>query len=172
MNYIVDDIGLVVAKIRDSDAADPLAPYYMYGHVTEINQRLLLKDKDMVEKYRKYPLVVLNMDIAEESRNGMWHYNLNIAILNYTDRKLNAEQRMAQVFKPILYPIYDDLMVNLKKVGKFSWKPYTLYPPHTKIDRPFWGNKQGGGNVENILSDPIDAIEIVNLKISQSITNC
>lgn len=172
MIYIVDQIGEVVDAMR---VAPALTPYYMYGHRGEINSRLLEKDQDKVFKYQKYPLVALRMDIAEVQTNGVWHFDLNIAILDSTVKDYNAEERMSNVFKPVLYPLYESFLMKLSESGIFFWdnRLESTYPPHTKFDRPFWGTPGNEGNVKNIFSDPLDAIELVNLKInSRQRFNC
>lgn len=174
MIYIVDSIGEVVQSMR---LAGHLDPYYMYGHRVEINNRLTEMDQDKVFKYQKYPLIALRMDIPEVQTNGVWHFDLNVAIMTMTEKDLNAQERMTQVFKPILYPLYQNFIQKMQSCGLFFW-PNQLeneYPPHTKIDRPFWGVTGAGneGNVKNIFSDPLDAIELVNLKInSRQRFNC
>lgn len=149
-----------------------LMPFFMAGHRMEIANRLTAKDKDKVFKYQKYPLIALRMDIQESVANGIWSYSLNIAILNYADKKLNAEERMEKVFKPVLYPIYERFMEELRNSSKFFWKGNQDYPEHTVILRPFWGTENQEGNVKNIFNDPIDAIEITGLKLNQRVKNC
>lgn len=149
-----------------------LMPFFMAGHRMEISKRLTDKDKDKVFKYQKYPLIALRMDIQESVAKGIWSYSLNIAILNHADRKLNAEERMEKVFKPVLYPIYERFMEELRNSTKFFWSGNRDYPEHTVILRPFWGIENQEGNVKNIFNDPLDGIEIVNLKLNQRVKNC
>lgn len=148
-----------------------LMPFYMFGHRLEISKRLTEKDKDKVYKKQKYPLIALRMDIQESVSKGVWSYTLNLAIINYTDKKWNAEERMENIFKPVLYPIYERLMRELQFSGLFFWPGNQDYPEHTKIDRPFWGTENQEGNVKNIFNDPIDAIEILGLKLNQRSKN-
>lgn len=171
MNYIVDDIGTVVAALR-SDVDGP--PFYMYGHVLEINNRLKERNKDIVNKDRRYPLIALRLDIAEPLRDDVYQYSLNMAIITVTQPGYNAEERMANVFKPKLYPLFQLLMKQFQKSGLFMWPVGIDMPEHTKIDRPFWGEgyTQGStgnapGSTKQLFDDPVDAIEIVNLKLNQ-----
>jgi len=175
---IVDIMGQVIDTVRansfdltfNETFSGPGAPFYMYGHRREIANTLLQMDEDSVNKYRKYPLFALRMDIAEEVEDGMVEYNMNIAILDYTKPEYSAAERYEHVFKPFLYPLYE-LFMDALKIHKFYWKGD--YPPHTKIDRPFWGvteNVQRGvsnGNDGYIFNDPLDAIEIVNLRVKR-----
>ena len=187
--YIVDDIGAVVARMRGLNSASYgadmatylasknmtaanqlLAPFYMYGHRLEIANELKKMDNDKVYKYQKYPLVALRLDIAEPYSDGIVELDLNIALLCFTDKGWNAEERMTNVFKPVLYPMYYRFMDELFKSGLFFWEGKV--PPHTKIDRPFWGVESSEGNTKYIFSDPLDAIEILNLKIKKNFKNC
>ncbi len=147
-------------------------PYYLYGHRTEISDRLLEKDQDKVQKYKKYPLIALKLDTPETVNEGLWHYDLNIAILAYTDKNYNTEERYTNVFKPVLYPLYESFLKELRNAGMFMWPDEQEFPPHVKIDRPYWGTESKEGNVKQFFNDPLDAIELVNLKFSKRIKNC
>lgn len=173
MNYIVDDIGIVVAAMRPFGSVNPsLTPYYMYGHRLEIAARLSEKDKDQVYKYQKYPLVALRLDTAEQHHDGVIDYNLNIVIVQFTQKQYNAEERYANVIKPILYPLYYSFMQKLTESGLFQWGSGLKEPVHTKIDRPYWGTAGPEGNVKNIFNDPLDGIELINLKVSREKNKC
>lgn len=143
-----------------------LMPFYMFGHPVEIAKRLVDKDKNR-QSAQKYPLIALRMDIQETVSKGIWSYSLNLLIANYNDKKWNAEERMENIFKPVLYPIYERFMQELQNSGLFFWPGNLDYPEHTKVDRPFWGTESQQGNVKNIFNDPIDAIEIIGLKVNQ-----
>jgi len=180
MNYAVDDIGKVVAAMRNDpelvalfgDELAGMAPFYLYGHRLDIANRLLQKDNDKVYKYQKYPLIALIMDFPEQIDQGMSKYTLHIVILHSTDPNYTTDDRYTWVFKPILYPLYLKFMEYLRKVGKYTWMGDMQYPPHTKIDRPFWGTVYDQGNAAYIFNDRLDAIELSDLKLSKTIKNC
>ena len=175
MNYVVDDIGAVVAAMRGDELIDNqfddslagLVPFYLYGHRLDIANRLLIKNNDAVYKEQKYPLVALFMDFPEQVADGMQKYNLHVVIFHLTDANYTIEDRYTKVFKPILYPLYLNFMQSLRKVGKFTWSGDQGYPPHTKIDRPYWGKVYSEGNAAYIFNDRLDALEISDLKISE-----
>lgn len=172
-NFIVDDIGSVVAAMRPFGTVNPtLTPYYMYGHRLEIAARLSEKDKDSVYKYQKYPLVALRLDTPEVEHDGVIDYNLNIVIVEFTKKNYNAEERYVNVIKPILYPLYNLFIKKLIESGLFMWGPGLKTPPHTKIDRPYWGTAGPEGNIKSIFNDELDGIELMNLKISREINKC
>jgi hypothetical protein len=191
-NYIVDDIGAIVAKVRETwvtadstlitadstrlTADGGSAPYYMYGHKLEVAKDLLKKDKT----YQKYPLVYLVMDFPETKQNRILSCTLNIGLIAFTKQEYNASQRYQNVFKPVLYPLYRKFMEELFKSDLFFWdgKDDQVTPEHTKIDRLFWGvdgeqNQTGQKKNSKYIfnQDPLDCIEIVGLKLNQSIKN-
>ena len=194
MNYVVDDIGTVVAMLRGldkikynlplygqpmldyldaqgaTDANIALMPFYDYGHRREIAQRLTEKDSaDAPFKYQKYPLIALRLDTEEDHSDGVIRYNLNLAIIASTEVTYSAGQRYEKVFKPVLYPIYEQFLKALGDSGLFWWDANRDEPPHTKVDRLFWGTAGAEGNESKIFNDNLDAIEILNLRINQSI---
>lgn len=155
---IQDDIRDVVDRMAEECGKEI---YYLYGHRLEIAKRLTEKNADMIEKYRKYPLVALNMDISENHLGtGTVEYDLNLIILDFTDRNYTSEDRDQNVFQPVLEPLYQLFLKSLRDVSEFDW--VGLVPPHTKILRPFWGSLDPQSN---IFSDPLDGIEITNLKL-------
>lgn len=173
MNFIVDDIGTVVAAMRPFGTINPtLTPYYMYGHREEIANRLKEKENDAVFKYQKYPLVALRLDVAESVHDGLIDFTLNVAIVAFTSKTDDAEKRYQNVFKPVLYPLYESFLKQLKLSGLFMFGKGLSVPSHTKIDRPFWGIPAVEGNVKYIFNDPLDAIELTNLKLTQPIKKC
>jgi len=165
-NIIVDDIGTVVAAMQTGGV-----PYYMYGHRLEISNRLTEKGKGKSLKYQKYPLVALRMDFAEDLEGDVIHLKLNIAFIASTEKEYTTEQRYNNVFKPVLYPLYESFLEKLRFSGLFTWPAADgLNPRHTKFDRPFWGTIQGiEGTDKYIFNDPLDAIEIVDLQINKNI---
>ena len=185
MIYIVDDIEAVVNNVRDRwlamdstlilmsskaitmDGGGP--PYYMYGHRLEIANRLALKGKDSSAKFKKYPMFALRLDVVEKIVGDMAQFTLNIAIVHATKIQYTAPERYENVFKPILYPLYNLFMEELRNTGGFWWQGPQTRPPHTKIDRPFYGTVGAEGNTKNIFSDPLDAIEIIDLQVSKRI---
>lgn len=175
MDSIVDLIRDVVASIpaiqaiQDAYPKGNGKPYYMAGHLGEIRNRLLNKTKDKIEKYEKYPLIILRLDTPETIISNMCYYNLNVIIVTQTEKQINAEERTEAIFEPILYPLYNLFMQWIVESGEFTWDGDPAMPEHVKIDRPYWGTIAADMNDKNEMPDPLDAIEIVNLKINRVI---
>lgn len=148
-----------------------LMPFYEPGHRLAIANSLIVKDKDVVFKYQKYPLGALRMDIQEEVSNGMIHYRMNLVLLALTKHEYTYAQRLETVFKPILIPLYERFISELGKVGVFSW-PKGKVPEHKRFLRPYWGAQYNEGNKEFLFADPLDAIEIIDLEISAQEQKC
>jgi hypothetical protein len=165
---IEDMMGDVVAKMRNLANVD--TPYYQYGHIAEISDILKNMEGDPVNRERKYPLIILRLDNPGEVEDEIVKWNLNIAICSYTNEGYRAHERLASVFKPVLFPLYDRFFEALTLSKHFFWDG--KYPKHTKVDRYFWGTTSGFRNSKLIFDDPIDAIELINLKINSRIKTC
>lgn len=169
MRYIQDDIGTVVAAMRDGGDV----PYYMYGHRLEIARALKAKDSNPEEKNAKYPLIALRFDIPESEDGGYVQYkDINIIIVDFTNKNYSAAERFTNVIKPVLVPLYDKFMLELRNSGLFTWPNYQKLPKHQRIFRPFWGTPGEERNEKYIFSDPLDAIEIVGLEINSTNKKC
>jgi hypothetical protein len=169
MNYIVDDIRTIVKRMNEnSPFKNPQREmYYLYGHRQYIANTLLEQDNDRVYKHRKYPLVALRLDTVE--RHGdLIEYSLNIGFFEFSIKE-DIDKRYDKVFKKTLYPMYESFLTELNDSGLFEWPGFLVRPPHVKIDRPFWGTEGKEGNTAYIFNDPLDAIEILDLKINQTI---
>jgi len=175
--FIGDDIGTVVAAMRTVIDGPP---YFMYGHRTEIASRLRELAKYKTTQEKRYPLIALRVDIPGEVVGNVKVFNsLNIGIITVTDRGYNAEERMANVIKPILYPLYYQFLRGLKTSGLFMWPKGQKFPDHVPIERFFWGVGYTGagagaepGSTKELFDDPVDAIEIVNLKLNTTFKTC
>jgi hypothetical protein len=167
-NYIIESIESIVTSLQVNGI-----PNFLYGHRKEINNRLLEQNTITTKKEIRYPCIALRLDIPEFIKDGMIEVKLNIAILSYTDKGYYAPERIENVYKPVLYPLYNSFMEALVNSGLFTWdhKLDGTMPEHTKVDRMYWGIAQGEGNVSNIFSDPLDAIELIDLKLKTRI-NC
>lgn len=174
MRDITQDIGTVVNRMRDFQQIEG-APFYFFGSRLEISNRLIAMDKDPINKSKKYPLIMLRLDVPELVSDGVVTYTLNIVMAAPTKKTYIAEQRMENVIRPVLMPMYESFFAELKKCRLFMW-PYGLgqgeKPKHTRIVRPFWGVTGPEGNQRYIFNDPLDAIEIFNLEVKQDLNKC
>lgn len=169
MTPIVELIGGVVAKVNTA-VLPKLQAYqstiigvnYLYGHPVEIANTLVEWSKGNDNK--KYPLIALLQDFPETMGTvGIdADVTLRVLIANRTQNTYKAAKRYEVNFKPILYPVYEEFIKQLKRSG------FTIgyNNPHTKIDRLYWGTDTFFGNgAANQLNDYADCIEIQNLKL-------
>ena len=130
-----------------------LEPFFMFGHRREISNRLLMKDKDNVFKYQKYPLFALRLPIVQNVVQDVNDVSLNIAILAFTDKNYRAQERYDNVIDPILFPLYTEFLVKVQD----SFELMNLGPSdHQKVDRLFYGINALEGNEAYIFNDPLD----------------
>jgi hypothetical protein len=100
--------------------------------------------------------------------------SLNIIICHQTEGDYKVAERMPNVFKPVLYPIYYSLIKQLTKHNlTFAASPDLV--SHDKYDRAFWGTSKlvgGGGTDRSMLNDFVDAIELQNLQLKIDYQPC
>ena len=148
---------------------------YIHGHFLEVIETLRQQDQNPDQRKDKYPLVILVQDFAEQ-RNGNFQdpypeLTLRMAICYHTLSDYKDYTRYQKTFKPVLYPIYQELINQLAVSPEFFVdSPYNI--AHTKKDRPFWGKEELYGNSANKLDDYLDAIELNPLKIRQNLSVC
>lgn len=139
--------------------------HFMYGTRMEINKRLLAKKN----RYDKYPLIVLYTPVIGEDRDGMMHYDLTLSILDYTKKISDAEKRVAEVFSPVLFPLYKTF-INKVREYEFTWPGDMERPPHSAHIVPFWGVESSEGMIKKHYTDPLDAIVLTGFKVNRVIT--
>jgi hypothetical protein len=170
--YVVDEIGTVVSAV-DALTSVSIGKHinYMYGHPLEIINRLQLLTNSVDQKQRasKYPLVALFQDFEEQvgKEPGVYsEVSLHMIIANITEPQFITEQRYEKNFKPVLYPIYQEL---LRQIASPSQKLFFVEDEeliqHTKIDRVYWGKQGLYGGTANPFNDFLDCIEIKDLRI-------
>lgn len=170
MNYVVDDIGSVIAAMRTVIDG---APFFEPGPSLEVTRQLLIKNLNPDKQNSKYPLFILAMPFDEDNKGKALRLNLNIAIVAFTDYNYSMADRYQNVFKPTLYPLYELFFAELRKSGKFMWPGIGGKPNHIKRDLPLWGTTFSKDRTvdenKSMFEDPLDAIEILNLEINQTI---
>lgn len=169
--YITDEfeaiVSLVDATLYGTAGFDKHIQY-MHGHYKEIVQRLQEKTDSISQRNAKYPLVVLFQDFRIERGGRLDLYGttkLNLIIANSTEPKYYTADRYTKNFKPVLYPIYWELMAQLRNHKQFEFKNQDEIK-HTVIERVFWGKEGLYGADGNIFNDYLDCLELQNLEIT------
>lgn len=142
------------------------APYFIDGHLLDVNKQLAEKDgSDSPEKFKKYPLIVLEQDFEMDKLDGpMARASLNFVIVNYTKPGYTTEQRREFNFTPILDPLYDDFIAALDK-----FLGITILSEEWKVTRRYYWGSQFAAEA-NVFNDFLDAIEIKDIEIETTIT--
>jgi hypothetical protein len=179
MSYVVvDEMRKVVLAV--SETLTPklklvdsgiTAVHYEHGHPIEIIETLREKDASESFKFDKYPLIALFQDFPEDVNVGpgvQSEVTLHLIIARATMPSYKAADRYNFNMRPVLYPIYEELLKQLYYSRAFMIKsPGQI--PHKKYDRLYWGREglqaTKSRNEKNIFNDWIDCIEIKNLKI-------
>lgn len=182
--YIVDIFRDIVAAtsaalLTQLQGVDPLITgvHYDYGHYNDIRERLVTKGKTGDKS--RYPLVALFEDFRVTHRQpGITGIaNLKLIIVHISEKGITREKRETAVFRPVLYPIYNELLKQIKLSGKFM-----LFVagevPHDQINRPHWGDPElykgntASVNVSYIFNDILDGIELTNMNLTTFLPNC
>lgn len=180
--HIEDDLETIVANVSTAilpqlQIAQPsiTGVYFQFGTILELIETLTQLGKTATGKFKKYPLVFLFVDV-KELRGNVGNYTdlkLRIAIINHTSPTFKAKERLEQNFKPILEPIYHELMRQITLSGNMFIGASSLDSiRHTATRRYYWGREGEGGNTANKFSDWVDGIDIENLELKYYLTRC
>lgn len=173
---LVDLIGQVVAKTSAKMLAalqlvDPAITgvYYQYGHYNDVKERLIAQGR--VNPDQKYPLIVLFEDFRLVNRvpGLIGIADLRLMILHTSKKDITRAQREERVFLPILNPIYNEFLKQLRVSGFFmQYGPFR----HNRIDRPHWGDPGVYGNKGYLFDDVLDGIELSDLQLQTYTATC
>lgn len=116
------------------------------------------------------PFILLLLDIEQTEERNMIEATLNFVIGAVTRKEFSTEERYESNFKPLIYPIYEQLMERFKRGNSIILGNQSIKV--TNPDRVLWGKKGLYGVEGNIFNDYIDAKEVEGLKIILKIKNC
>jgi hypothetical protein len=161
MRSVVDRVS---EKFENLDE-DPFLVLFDYGIMSQVGRdRMKRDDKDS-------PFIWLVMNFDEDMGKTGQGYEIpdvNILICANTDNTWSMEERDENNFKPILLPIYEELMLQIRREKKFGM-PGEAKTRHKRIIRPYWGGGDvNGADTGNLFKQKVDAIQIRNLKLTVS----
>lgn len=141
---------------------------FFWSHPLEIVNTLqeLSEHPDLM--FEKFPCIMLYTDIpVRVGASGDYDTcSLNIIIANRTQPNYRASDREQYNFIPILRPIYQMFLMELKNSTVFSVNDIALDAKHTYIERYYWGKESIYGNTGNITTDYLDAIQLQDLQLT------
>lgn len=160
---IVEAFGEVVkateAALQRVNPAFP-ALNYQYGHPKAI---LLVmqqwSNSTQAMQAKMYPLVALFQDFTETQParpDLLATAPLRVIIGNMTEASYDTPQRYTHNFKPVLHPVANELVRQLKRTSYFRGTSFQ----YTKTDRPFWGEEGLYGSEKNIFNGAMDVVEL------------
>lgn len=145
---------------------------YKHGHLLEINNTLVNEGKMSKTALLKYPLIMLLQPFDETVNDIAVGTSLRIIICTSTDGESKSKSRYEKTFKPVLLPIYNQLLSSLAYSKYFNWEGNLEKPPHTKTDRPFIGVGSENKRLKYFMNDKLDAIEIKDLQLNYYDNKC
>lgn len=173
--YIVDIFRDVVAATSVSllttlQAVDATITkvWFEYGHINDVDERIITYTNKGINMC---PMVILFEDYKlghkEVGYTGIT--DLKLLIIHHSKVDYTRVQRDEFVFRPVLFPIYNEFLRQLKLDGRFSIYDETKIQ-HDQINRPHVGRDDA--YKQYLLKGVFDGIEISNLQLKTFLNNC
>lgn len=143
---------------------------YQYGYVKELQEHLEQWGKSEAKAALKFPLVWIKQPFTVV-RNTQGFFgivsDLSMFVIHSTAPELKAKKRMTDKFKPVIYPIYREIINQIDLSPVFSNLGIPDIP-HRFTDRYYWGEDQ-----KTVIPDAVDVMEInfQTLRITNN-SNC
>ena len=136
---------------------------YQYGYIKELNQKLVNWNTAPETSNLRFPLVYVaqpfQINKGLDNNFGVTQ-DLRVFVMNSSNKDWTAEERMVNNFKPILYKIYHQLLIEIDLHTAFVTQHDKLIR-HGLIDRYYWGEQQ-----KQVLDDVVDCLELRNLQLT------
>ena len=170
---LVDEIGVLAQKASTNLIADAVlttAINYQYGYLHELKTKLQQASTMQAFAALKYPLLWLVQPFSIKRVNGNYFGDTQVRffIIQQSQATLFAEERMAISFKPVLYPVYREMIKQFNNASHLFEGTMNAAQSHTITDRYYWGENQ-----QEQIDDIFDCMEIsgLDLQISNN-PNC
>ncbi len=162
---LVDEIGTLVSQASANLIADGVlttAINYQYGYLHELKTKLQQASTMQAFARLKYPLLWLVQPFSIKRVNGDYFGDTQVRffIIQQSEAALFAEQRMEVSFKPILYPIYRELISQFNSASHLFENTMNAAQEHTITDRYYWGENQ-----QEQIDDIFDCMEVSGLQL-------
>lgn len=144
---------------------------YQYGYLKELNQTMKQWEDSPQHANLKFPLIWLEQPFTIVRGNSAAYYGqikpFRVFIIESSTQEKKAHERMKDVFKPKIYPIYRELLNQIDLSAVFMTNGIQLIK-HEFTDRYFWGEED-----LSQLNDIIDCsiVQFFDLKINNNF-NC
>ncbi len=152
-----------------------MAIYFDVGHRIELNKKYSNKGKATNSMVQRYPLFWLYTDFEMEEGNGEYiafETTLQAAIVDFSNAISYEEDRVTDVFIPVLYP-YMEMIETAFNTAPYKRNFVTIMGEESRIrfksvDRPFFGSADQS---KSVLPQYTDAIEL-EIKLKWMIDSC
>lgn len=146
---------------------------YTFGNGLYIKERLDELSKTVRGNNIKFPLIALFCPFREQRNNPDYYTRakVNILIATSSNKKWSNEQRVETSFRNILRPIYNSFIEALQEDGRFDIS-YQENIPHEYSENYSYGRYGAYTDTGEEVSEPIDAINIINLELKVKLSNC
>lgn len=146
---------------------------YIFGNARYVKDRLDELSVTEQGNDAKFPLIALFCPVNEQ-RDSLEHYTqakINILIACSTKQQWSNEQRQVTSFQNILRPIYHRFIEALKEDRRLDFG-YDETVVHNYSENYSYGRYGAHTADGEVLSEPIDAINISRLQINVKQPNC
>jgi hypothetical protein len=149
---IRDIFANIVSKIKVND----IDVSFKFGYWTTVANELSSEGRSKILQDTRYPLIFLHADVTEvsDSRQYVLGTNPSIYIMDQTRKNWNIEERLENVYIPKLYPIYYELIRQIRKCKQIE---STVDIHRSKKDLFYLQNIDPN---QNKINDIIDCIEV------------
>jgi hypothetical protein len=160
--YILTDVfAEVVEQVRVALGLEKL--FYQFGYLDELNETLKQRDENpSAAEELKFPMIWLSQPFnVDHDANKTHLYGstvVRVFIMNKSNQTDKASKRVTDNFKPVLIPIYVELLEQLNNHIAISYEMGGR--PHTHTERYWWDEQQ------EVFQSVVDIIDIQDLEIS------
>jgi hypothetical protein len=164
MPYLSDMLRSIVAEVN---TVLDFEVFFKHGHQTDIGKELY-KDGAL------YPLIWLPANSVTWSRPAAARNGINSGLFGDvsfdlllampTDNAYTAEERETNIFKPILHPVYLELIRRIGKSNFFNISSSEEIK-HSAKDWHYWGGNEMNNNAKNLWDDFIDAVHLKSITL-------
>lgn len=167
---LTDELGTIVTavqtalQLKNTLAGNPAGwPVlnYQYGFVKELNETLKQYEADPAKFDKKFPLIWLPEPFTTvHGEDGIYGTaEVDFFLIINTDKTYKAADRMAANYKPILYPVRRQLLIEIAASTVFDNNIADLMN-HKTTKGYYWGEAQ-----QTVLNDSVDCLHISGLKL-------
>lgn len=159
---LTDEMETIVAAtktaLNDPEGTFPVLNY-QFGYIEELNETLKQMEGNPNQFDKKFPLIWLAEPFTiKRGITGIFGTaEVDLFIINTTNTTWKARERMDNNYKPVLLPIYRELLYQLILSVVFDIQSIDKLP-HTLTKGYYWGENQ-----QTVLNDSVDCLKIGRL---------